>query len=521
MRKLYSKCLQDSNIIEAIRIVKGNSGSNTAGPDGITKERLGSKAKIMKEVKLRLRRYKKVASRTVEIPKKNGKTRQITIINLYDRIAQQCVYQVIQPLIEPKMSKNSYGFRTGISAKVPVAKLCSCINHLKFEHYTVEIDFTKCFDNIPLDKAIAQLAKMGVKDWLLLKTIKHLMWTSKRYNGIGLGQGTILGPLLCNCYLDQLDKFIECEFETVERKTQYNRAHAMHKDHWLEWMDKRGWKIHCKYYRYADDSIIICRDKNEQLEIFKRIKEFVENKLDIKINEDKTKLGDNETVKFLGFAITKTKKISIGIANEQEILKKLKAWKLRSHEELLGFLKWINGELNYYDICNNLKNFISRIIDRLWWRGAKDDKGPLKKMEGCQIYKEKSESCQGKKRKQIIFDVWKMRRNSKLSFKDYITDSWWIKARERIKKVKTYEHEFTTYAWLLYTRQKGLDKVTGRRLNIKKMVIHHIIPLGRNLKGENCISNLILIDEETHKAIHAKEDSSNPKIRWYRNKLKE
>ena len=86
MRKLYSKCLQDSNIIEAIRIVKGNSGSNTAGPDGITKERLGSKAKIMKEVKLRLRRYKKVASRTVEIPKKNGKTRQITIINLYDRI---------------------------------------------------------------------------------------------------------------------------------------------------------------------------------------------------------------------------------------------------------------------------------------------------------------------------------------------------------------------------------------------------------------------------------------------------
>ena len=513
MRNLYRKCFERDNILEAMRIVKGHQGSKTAGPDGINRLNLENAEKVIKEVKARLRRYKKVNSRKVEIPKSNGKVRELTIINLYDRIAQQAVYQIIQPILEKKMSEHSYGFRSGISAKIPVSRIAIQLNNLKSEYYTVEIDFTKCFDNVPLDKALRKMYEMGIKDGLLLKTIKHLMWTSKEYNGIGLGQGTILGPIMANCYLDKLDRFIENEFETVERKTQYNVAHEKHKLEWIAWMQRRGWKIHCRYYRYADDSIIICRDKEEQRIIYGRVKEFVETEMDISINEEKTKLGCNDTVNFLGFAITKTDSISIGVKAEKEVLKGLRNFKLRNHEELLEFLRYVNGLLNYYDICNNMKGFISRIIDRIWYRNNRTE--ILEKVEGKQIYIEKGKSFEGKKRKQIILDIWEMRRMSKMSIKDYIMGSKWISKREDIKRIKTWNNEFTTYAWMLYTKQKGKDKVTGKELNIENMVIHHVRPIEKG--GNNDSRNLILINWWTHELIHGKMPVTNPKVKWYRN----
>ena len=133
--------------------------SNTSGifawrrKDGISKTSNISKERIIKEVKLRLRRYKPVQSRKVQIPKENGEYRELTIINLFDRIAQQAVCQVISPLLEEQMSKHSYGFRKGIGAKIPVSKLAATLNKSK-DIYTIELDFKKCFDNIPLDKAI-------------------------------------------------------------------------------------------------------------------------------------------------------------------------------------------------------------------------------------------------------------------------------------------------------------------------------------------------------------------------------
>ena len=130
----------------------------------------------------------------MQIPKENGEYRELTIINLFDRIAQQAVCQVISPLLEEQMSKHSYGFRKGIGAKIPVSKLAATLNKSK-DIYTIELDFKKCFDNIPLDKAIGCVKEMGIKNFQLLRTIKHLMWTSREYSGVGLSQGTILGPL--------------------------------------------------------------------------------------------------------------------------------------------------------------------------------------------------------------------------------------------------------------------------------------------------------------------------------------
>ena len=123
------------------------------------------------------------------------------------------------------MSKHSYGFRKGILAKVPVSKLAAFINASK-QVYTVEIDFKKCFDNISLDKALDSLRELGINDGKLIKTIKHLIWISKEYLGVGLGQGT---PILANCYLTKLDNFIEENF-TLETHTYKTRDYKRHSD---------------------------------------------------------------------------------------------------------------------------------------------------------------------------------------------------------------------------------------------------------------------------------------------------
>ena len=201
MQKLYSQCLTNENIKKAIRTVYFHS--------------------------LRLRRYKPVQSRKVQLPKGNGEFRSLTIINLFDRIAQQAVYQIISPILEKQMSKHSYGFRKGIGAKVPVSRLADILLHQK-ETYTVELDFKKCFDNIPFDKAIGCIKEMGIKNFQLLRTIKHLMWTSKEYSGVGLSQGTVLEPLLANCYLTKLDNFIEQTFEINKPDTAYTQNHKLH-----------------------------------------------------------------------------------------------------------------------------------------------------------------------------------------------------------------------------------------------------------------------------------------------------
>lgn len=263
MQKLYSQCLANENIEKAIKVVYSHEGAKTAGSDGISKSSNITKERIIKEVKLRLRRYKPVQSRKVRIPKGNGEFREITIINLFDRIAQQAVYQIISPILEKQMSKHSYGFRKEISVKVPVSLLASTLVHSK-DIYTVELDFKKCFDNIPLDKAIGYIKEMGIENFQLLRTIKHLMWTSKEYSGVGLSQGTILGPLLANCYLTKLDNFIEQTFETNLNIKHYQRDYKTHKENWIQWNLERGKKIHCKYYRYADDTFITCHNEAAQ-----------------------------------------------------------------------------------------------------------------------------------------------------------------------------------------------------------------------------------------------------------------
>ena len=320
------------------------------------------------------------------------------------------------------MSEHSYGFRKGISAKIPVCKLASVLLHSK-EVYTVELDFKKCFDNIPLEKAIGCLKELGIKDFLLLRTIKQLMWTSKEYSGVGLSQGTILGPLLANCYLTRLDRFMERKFELKARDMHHIRDYKIHGENWIKWLSERGRKVCCKYYRYADDTFITCHNAQEQKYIEESVKEFIRENLEIEVNEAKSHKRRNE-IHFLGFKLVKSGHNSIWILMDtpREYLTKIKSLKLNTLKQCQEFMKWIRGVINYFDIANNLNDFLSAVNRKLYYRTRR---GIIKRTDNVFHY--------GENRDRIMVDIWAMRKATRTSYKEYLTDSEWIKKREYLK----------------------------------------------------------------------------------------
>lgn len=508
MQNLYKRCLNEDNIKKAIKLQLAVSGSKTAGPDKITNLNIPEESKVITEVKKRLRGYKRVCSRKVEIPKKNG-TRELTILNLYDRIAQQCVYQIIEPRLDNTFSKHSYGFRQGQKTKTCVSKLANVISSTKGNYYTIEIDFNKCFDNIPLDSCLNLLRTKGIRDTQLIKVIKRLMWTDKNYNGIGLGQGTILGPLLANLYLDRLDTFMESNYwlngEHKARKRDYERNGRR----WFDWLQENNKKISCRYYRYADDFIIVCSSLEEQQHIFNSLVDFINSELEITINMTKTKLGISEPINFLGYKIKQTKSVIISPSDTDKIFEELKKYKFNSLHEGREFMLWARGILNYYDICSNMSYIIDKMNMRLYRRSRKRH-AHLKKEPNTDKY-----WIQGKQRHRLNIDLWELRKSSKRSIKDYCINSWWLIEREKINI--EVENGYNIYTWNLYTRQQGIDIISKERLDIYSMEIHHKIPLCKG--GTNSLDNLILINKSTHKLIHNNEVTENKLIKRYRKLL--
>lgn len=166
----------EENIKLAYRTVKKNSGSNTAGVD---KRTIKDLMKLSEEEYVRLIRkqfsnYRPRPVRRVEIPKLNGKTRPLGIPTIVDRIVQQCVLQVMEPICEAKFSENSNGFRPNRSAETAIAQ-CMRIMQVQHLHYVVDLDIKGFFDNINHTKLIRQIWALGIRDKKLLCIIKEML----------------------------------------------------------------------------------------------------------------------------------------------------------------------------------------------------------------------------------------------------------------------------------------------------------------------------------------------------------
>ena len=351
---LLERILDRNNLNQAYLKVKKNGGS--AGIDGMTVEEMLSYLKIHREElleALRSERYKPKAVKRVEIPKPDGGKRMLGVPTVIDRMIQQAIVQVLQPIYEPLFSENSYGFRPKRSAHQAIKQALKYYN----EGYrqVVDLDLAKYFDTVNHEILIGMLRKQ-IKDERVIRLIRKYLKSGVMINGLisptteGTPQGGNLSPLLSNIYLTEFDRMLE------------SRGH--------------------KFVRYADDCNIYVKSRRAAERVMINCTKFLEGKLKLKVNRNKSQVGSPLRLKFLGFSMYKTGK-KAGIRPHGKSIKKFKdkireltsRKQARSIEVILKIMKrYTVGWLGYYSIADmeshikRLNEWIRRRIRQIYWK---------------------------------------------------------------------------------------------------------------------------------------------------------
>ena len=268
------------NLSSAFKRVKRNRGSG--GVDRMTVDELLPYLKLHGGEIVRDilgGRYRPLPVRRVEIPKDNGKMRQLGIPTAVDRMVQQAIAQVLTPMYEPQFAETSYGFRPGRGAHDAIRK---CREYLNAGYvWTVDMDLEKFFDTVNQSKLLEVLSRT-VRDGRVMSLISKYLRAGVVKCGrfedteIGVPQGGPLSPLLANIMLNELDHELE------------RRGH--------------------KFVRYADDMVIFCKSKASAEQTLKHIIPFIEGKLFLKVNREKTVVAYAGKIKFLGYGFYKGKR---------------------------------------------------------------------------------------------------------------------------------------------------------------------------------------------------------------------
>ena len=250
----------EENIMLAYRSIKKNKGSKTKGTNNSTIVQMGEKApnELISYVRKRLQNFHPHAIRRVEIPKPDGRLRPLGIPTIEDRIIQQCIKQVLEPICEAKFYKHSYGFRPNRSAHHAIARAMFLANQSGF-HFVVDVDIKGFFDNVNHGKLLKQLWTLGIQDKQLLRVLSKRLKAPIAGVGIpekGVPQGGILSPLLANVVLNELDWWISNQWETFQSHKQYKGPSERYRA-----LRATGLK---KVFivRYADDFKLFCKTRS-------------------------------------------------------------------------------------------------------------------------------------------------------------------------------------------------------------------------------------------------------------------
>lgn len=263
------------NIEAALDVVVRNKGA--PGIDGITVKQLPGILKVRWpeiEEQLLQGRYQPQPVRRVRLPKPSGGTRNLGIPTTIDRVIQQAILLRLQPLWDPTFSEHSYGFRPGRSAHQAVAQAQAHI--IEGYRFVVDIDLAKFFDRINHDRLMAAVAAR-VTDRRLLRIIRSYLTAGVLDNGLfedsreGTPQGGPLSPLLSNLVLDELDRELQ------------RRGH--------------------RFVRYADDCNIYVRSEKAGRRVMSSLTRFIERRLKLQINAEKSAVARPWHRSFLGFTV--------------------------------------------------------------------------------------------------------------------------------------------------------------------------------------------------------------------------
>jgi len=316
---LMGMILSRENILLAYRNIKANTGSNTPGTDRLTIKNIGrlSPDEVVEKVRFIVQGtkhgYRPKPVRRKEIPKPNGTTRPLGIPCIWDRLIQQCVKQVMEPICEAKFSDNSYGFRPQRSVENAISKAYNLLQ-LSHLHYVVEFDIKGFFDNVNWTKLIKQIWALGIRDKHLIWIIRQILKASiKMPDGRiiqpdkGTPQGGIISPLLANIVLNELDYWVESQWQfhpIAQKYSQLRKEKRKDHSHGYRAMKKTRLK-EMFIVRYADDFRIFCRTKTDAEKTKIAITRWLSERLKLEVSPEKTRVVNvkRRYSEFLGFKI--------------------------------------------------------------------------------------------------------------------------------------------------------------------------------------------------------------------------
>lgn len=340
--ELLDQILSNQNMNEAYLRVYKNKGAS--GVDGVTVDELKQYLKENKDElrqRIRTRKYQPQAALRVEIPKENGKMRKLGIPTVVDRVVQQAIHQVLSPIFEEQFSEFSYGFRPKRSCEMAIIK---SLEFLKDGYdWVVDIDLERFFDTVHHDK-LMRIISNTIKDGDVISLIRRYLVSGVMVNGkfeetpIGTPQGGNLSPLLSNIMLNELEN--------------------------------RG----LPFVRYADDALIFVKSEKAANRVMKSIVRFIEEKLGLKVNVEKSKVSRPKELKFLGFGYYydpkneryQVKPHLISVRKFQRKLRQLtkRNWSVPLDYRILKLKQVIFGWVNYFRIAK-MKKVAERIDKKL------------------------------------------------------------------------------------------------------------------------------------------------------------